>query len=98
MTRKVEFDSMIRVLVEHDIQANTHLLRWRNDLVNRGIYRQQEVAELSDKEIAMLQRALLFSDYARLSIGELVDTLNERGVTYKIEIDQDYTAGAVAYS
>jgi len=98
MTRKVEFDSMIRVLVDHDIQAGSHLLRWRNDLVSRGIYRQQEVAELSDKEISMLQRALLFSDYSRLTIGELVDTLKERGITYRIEIDQDYSAGAVAYS
>lgn len=94
---KTNHIKLVYTLVDHILATEDNPAQWRHQLIESCIYNTEQAAQLSDDQLAMIYRAILIAKYVKYSYDELIPEFEHYQVRYRIDLDDEYTAGAVAY-
>ena len=83
-------------LAEHVI-ASTESQAWRESLLNEGILQQEEIDQLSEHELALVQRTFLITRFKTMSEDQLLQAMQKHGLPWRVDLETEYSAAAVAY-
>lgn len=79
------------------VAASTPSSTWRENLILEGIFDAEEVNSFSETELTLIQRTLLTTRYLTMSEEQLLSAMQDHGLPWRVDLDTDYSAAAVAY-
>lgn len=88
---------MVTTIVQHIMTTQTDVESWRKDLIRNHIFEAQEARDLSEREISLVQHALLVQSYSNLSSDELLKLTAKYKLKYNVSFDDDFQMTAICY-
>ena len=88
-----ELSSRLAQHVVNSTQSST----WSENLINENIFDAGEINKFSEKELALAQRTLLITQFRTMNEEQLLSAIQQHGLPWRIDMDTDYSAAAVAY-
>ncbi|GAA4652245.1 hypothetical protein GCM10023116_45290 [Kistimonas scapharcae] len=89
-------DELSGRLAEH-VMASTESRTWRESLMQEGIFEHTEIGQLSERELALIQRTLLTTRFRTMSEDQLLQAMQQYRLPWRVDLDTEYSAAAVAY-
>lgn len=83
-------------LAQH-VVASTGRPAWRCTLLSDKLFGQAEIDQLSERELALVQRAVLTVRFRTMNEAQLLQAAQEYHLPWRLEADHDAVAVAVAY-
>ncbi|OQX35998.1 MAG: hypothetical protein B0D91_09770 [Oceanospirillales bacterium LUC14_002_19_P2] len=77
--------------------ASTESQAWRESLLNEGIFEQAEIGQLSERELALVQRTLLTTRFRTMTEDQLLQAMQQYSLPWRVDLEAEYSAAAVAY-
>ncbi len=89
-------DELSSRLAEH-VMASTESHTWRENLMQEGIFENTEIGQLSERELALIQRTLLTTRFRTMSEDQLLQAMQQYRLPWRVDLEAEYSAAAVAY-
>jgi len=89
-------DELSSRLAEH-VMASTESHSWRESLMQEGIFEHTEIGQLSERELALIQRTLLTTRFRTMNEDQLLQAMQQYRLPWRVDLDTEYSAAAVAY-
>ncbi|WP_211829093.1 hypothetical protein [Kistimonas asteriae] len=89
-------DELSSRLAEH-VMASTESHAWRESLIQEGIFEHTEIGQLSERELALIQRTLLTTRFRTMNEDQLLQAMQQYRLPWRVDLDTEYSAAAVAY-
>lgn len=88
---------MVTTIVQHIMTTQNDVESWRKDLIRNHIFEAQEARDLSEREISLVQHALLIQAYSQLNSDELLKLTAKFKLNYKVNFDDEFQMTAICY-
>lgn len=88
---------MVTTIVQHIMTTQNDVESWRKDLIRNHIFEAQEARDLSEREVSLVQHALLIQAYSQLNSDELLKLTAKFKLNYKVNFDDEFQMTAICY-
>jgi len=80
---------MVTTIVQEIMIAQNDTSLWRQELIRNQIFGAQEARDLSEREISLVQHALLIQSFSKMSSDELMAQAEKFNLKYHIQFETD---------
>ena len=89
---------MVMTIVQQIMTSENDTDAWRRNLIQCHIFEAQEAKDLSEREISLIQHALMVQRFSQMSSDQLLEQTEKHNLKYHVNFEEEqFQMGAVSY-